>query len=479
MAEKNILKELSKHFPVGLNFSPEDFSRIFEGIMLHSRDGLFVTDHEGNILMLNKASEEMLGLRTVDVLGRNVRDVVREGFYDSSVALLVLEKKRPTTILQTSWRGTKILTTGIPILDENNQIKFVLVNDRDVSLIKMLKENLEPENLPQSLYKCHLAELGVESSRLESIVFSNQCMEEVIQTAVRAAKFNVTILLTGKSGVGKSLIAKLIHQLSPQKDGPFIDLNCGSLPPSLLESELFGYEPGAFTGASAKGKKGLLECADQGVLFLDEIGEMDRSLQVKLLKFLETKSYYRVGSTQPQHIDTRIIAATNQNLDESISSGKFRKDLFFRLNVISIHIPPLSERREEIEPLVRFFLDKLNQEFETRKTISDEALNLLKEYDFPGNVRELENLIKRLITLTDEDEITPRHLPRDMISGLHEAYDFNDHSSLQEQVAAFESQLIKTHIQKYGSQRKAAKALGINQSTLSRKLRDTPPHILH
>ncbi|MCF8040236.1 MAG: sigma 54-interacting transcriptional regulator [Desulfohalobiaceae bacterium] len=479
MIDETIIAELSNHFHTGFNLKSEDFCRLFEGIMYHSRDGLFVTDHEGNIVMLNKASEEMLGLRTADVLGRNVRDLVHEGYYDSSVTLLVLEKQRPVTILQTSWKGRKVLTTGIPIVDDHNELKFVLVNDRDVSLIKMLKENLEPENLPQSLFQCNLGELGVDSAYLESIVFSSQCMEEVIQTAVRAAKFNVSILLTGKSGVGKSLIARLIHQLSPQKNGPFIDLNCGSLPSSLLESELFGYEPGAFTGASAKGKKGLLECANQGILFLDEIGEMDRSLQVKLLKFLETKSFFKVGSTTSRTIDTRIIAATNQDLDELIRAGSFRKDLFFRLNVISIHIPPLSERKEEIEPLVKFFLDRLNQEFQTHKTMSEDALNLLREYKFPGNVRELENLIKRLITLTDEDEITPRHLPRDLVSRLHEINVLNQDVSLQKQVAAFETQLIKTHIRKYGSQRKAAKALGINQSTLSRKLRDTPPHILH
>ncbi len=475
----SILKKLGHHFSSKIQLTDVDFCRIFEGLMCHSKDGLFVTDHEGNIVMLNKASEEMLGLKTADTLGRNVRDLVGEGYYDSSVTLLVLEKKRPATILQTSWKGRKVLTTGIPILDDQNELKFVLVNDRDVSLIKMLKENLEPENLPQSLFQCHLGELGVDNAYLESIVFSSQCMEEVIQTAVRAAKFNVSILLTGKSGVGKSLIARLIHQLSPQKHGPFIDLNCGSLPTSLLESELFGYEPGAFTGASAKGKMGLLESADQGILFLDEIGEIDRVLQVKLLKFLETKSFIRIGSTQEKTINTRIIASTNQDLDALIRAGSFRKDLFFRLNVISIHIPPLRERKEEIEPLVRYFLNCLNQEFGTRKTISEDALDLLKKYIFPGNVRELENLIKRLITLSDEDEITPRHLPKNIISEPLETNSLDDDASLQEQVAAFEAQLIRIQLKKYGSQRKAAEALGINQSTLSRKLKEALPHILH
>ena len=474
-----ILQKLSRHFSPDFQLSADDFCHIFDGIMSHSRDGLFVTDHQGNILMLNKASEEMLGLKINDVLGRNVSDLVREGYYDSSVTLLVLEKKRTASILQTSWQGRKVLTTGIPVLDEEGNIKFVLVNDRDVSLIKMLRENLEPENLPQSLFQCNLTELGVDSSFLESIVFSSQCMEEVIQTAVRAAKFNVSILLTGKSGVGKSLIARLIHQLSPQKNGPFIDLNCGSLPSSLLESELFGYEPGAFTGASDKGRKGLLECADQGILFLDEIGEMERPLQVKLLKFLETKTFFKVGSSQSKTIETRIIAATNQDLDAMIRAGNFRKDLFFRLNVITIHIPPLSERKEEIEPLVRFFLNHLNKEFGTRKTISEEALDVLKQYPFPGNVRELENLVKRLITLTEDDEISPRHIPREIISQPLTITHEDNEKTLQHQVAAFERQLIKAHLEKCGSQRKAAKALGINQSTLSRKLKESLPHILH
>lgn len=428
--------------------------------------------------MINKASEDMLGVTSADVLGRDVRDLVREGYWDSSVILLVLEKKRATTILQTSWKGTKILTTGVPILDDKGDIKFVLVNDRDVSLIKMLKENLEAENMPPSLFRCDLDELGVDRKVLESIVFSSRCMEEVIQTAVRAAKFNITVLITGNSGVGKSLIASLIHQLSPQKNGPFIDLNCGALTPSLLESELFGYEPGAFTGAAAKGKKGLLESADGGILFLDEIGEMDRNLQVKLLKFLETRTFFKVGSNEPRTIDTRIIAATNQNLGEMIQKGAFRKDLFFRLNEISIHIPPLSERKNEIEQLALYFLDKLNAKFKTNKSLSRKAINCLKRYTFPGNVRELENLLKRLITLTDEDEINVCDFPKNMLSECHEPDIPGEDASLKDQTSAFENQLIIAHMKKYGSQRRAAKALKINQSTLSRKLKDvtgTPP----
>ncbi|MFO8089368.1 MAG: sigma 54-interacting transcriptional regulator [Desulfatiglandaceae bacterium] len=469
----SISKRLSKHLGAKVSLSEDDFWRIFEGIMYHSRDGLFITDHEGNIVMLNKASEEMLGLTTADVLGRNVRDLVREGYYDSSVTLLVLEKKRPVTILQTSCKGTKILTTGIPIMDADNNIQFILVNDRDVSLIKMLKETLEPENLPPSLFRCNLDELGVDIKCLESIVFSSRCMENVIQTAVRAAKFNINILLTGKSGVGKSLVARLIHQLSPQKNDPFIDLNCGSLTTSLLESELFGYKPGAFTGAAVKGRKGLLESAHKGILFLDEIGEMHRSLQVKLLKFLETRTFYKVGSTEPQTIDTRIIAATNKDLEEIIQTGSFRKDLFFRLNEISIHIPPLSERKEEIEPLFKYFMDDFNKKFYTKKSISKEAMDLIKNYNFPGNVRELQNLVKRLITLTDEDEIKTCHLPGNMVPQFDDMELLNINNSLKHQVAAFESQLIKAQLKKCGSQRRAAKALKINQSTLSRKLKDS------
>ena len=467
-----IIKRFSKPFSSGVNLTEDDFWRIFEGIMCHSRDGLFISDDQGKILMINKASEDMLGVTSADVLGRDVRDLVREGYWDSSVILLVLEKKRATTILQTSWKGTKILTTGVPILDDKGDIKFVLVNDRDVSLIKMLKENLEPENMPPSLFRCDLDELGVDKKVMESIVFSSRCMEEVIQTAVRAAKFNITVLLTGSSGVGKSLIATLIHQLSPQKNGPFIDLNCGSLTSSLLESELFGYEPGAFTGAAAKGKKGLLESADGGILFLDEIGEMDRSLQVKLLKFLETRTFFKVGSNESRTIDVRVIAATNQSLEEMIQKGSFRKDLFFRLNEISIHIPPLSERKNEIEQLALYFLDKFNAKFKTNKYLTRKSINLLKEYSFPGNVRELENLIKRLITLTDEDEINICDFPKNILSEFREL-DFPDEdASLKDQVAAFESQIISAQLKKHGSQRRAAKVLKINQSTLSRKLKD-------
>jgi transcriptional regulator with PAS, ATPase and Fis domain len=308
-------------------------------------------------------------------------------------------------------------------------------------------------------------------------VVRSATMAEVVRTAVRAARFDIPLVISGESGVGKSMLARLVHHLSPRRNGPFMDLNCGAIAPNLLESELFGHEKGAFTGATTAGKKGLFEVAHRGTLFLDEIGDVPLSLQVKLLKFLESKSLMRVGGVTQIRIDTRIIAATHRDLEEMVAQGGFRSDLYFRLNVVPIQIPPLRERREEIEALTSHFLERFNAEFGARKVITKSARMTLCEYGFPGNVRELENLIKRLVTMTEGDFIRIKHLPQMLLQARPCGSDCSSEtlSSYQEEVAAFERRIILSAIEKHGSQRKAALALGLSQSTLSRKLKATRP----
>ncbi|MCG8564745.1 MAG: sigma 54-interacting transcriptional regulator, partial [Desulfobacterales bacterium] len=334
-------------------------------------------------------------------------------------------------------------------------------------------------------------------------------MVQVVQTAIQASKFDIPMIITGESGVGKSMIARLVHQLSPRRNYPFVDVNCAALTPSLVESELFGHEGGAFTGASASGKKGLFETADQGTLFLDEIGEIPLSMQVKLLKFLETMELRRVGGTTPIRINTRIIAATNQDLERMVDEGRFRRDLFFRLNVVPMRIPRLGRRSEDIVPLAQSFIDRFNQEFSTQKVLTKPVCQMLSQYHFPGNVRELENLIKRLVTMTPQDKIELAHLPplptrsgpsragfppaapmeqaraqalpRVLAEAEGGAVPLNDPVVLpmpkpsppdyQTEVNHFEKELLRQAVAQYGSQRKAATALGISQSTLSRKLK--------
>ena len=450
----------------------EDFELIFESIMENSKDGLFVVDKEGLVVMVNQATQDMFDFKTSEVLGRNVRDLVKEGFYHPSVSVLVIQQKKIISLIQTTRHRKKILSTGIPIFDDAGQIKFVLVNDRDISHINMLAQSLYPEDLPDESLRLDFSDKDLASIELEKMVLKSPAMIQVVQTIIQASKFDIPMVLTGESGVGKSMIARFLHQLSQRRNYPFIDLNCAAIAPSLIESELFGHERGAFTGASASGKKGLFEMADKGTLFLDEIGEIPLPIQVKLLKFLESMELIRVGGTAPIKINTRIIAATNQDLEEMVASGLFRRDLYFRLNVVPVRIPSLNERPKDILPLALSFLDRFNLEFNTRKTLSQAVCQVISQYDFPGNVRELENLIRRLITMTKTDSIDLGHLPSVLTKEKRkEKFQGKETKTFQDEISAFEQQKFTQAVEKYGSQRKASKALGISQSTLSRKLK--------
>lgn len=450
-----------------------DFEVVFEAIMRNSKDGLFITDHEGIIMMVNRATEKMVEFDVAKILGRNVREMVDAGYYDKSVALEVIRTKQPLSMIQVSRNGKRILATGIPIFDYKKNLQFVLVNDRDITSLENLTESLEEELLSRDVHY-EFSSLGLAATELQDIVVRAPAMIEVMKTAVRAAKFDLTLVITGSSGVGKSMIARMIHRLSDRRNGKFIDVNCGAISDSLIESELFGYEKGAFTGASAQGKKGLFEIADKGTLFLDEIGEIPMHLQVKLLRFLENGEMVRVGGIKSMKVDTRVITATNRNLEEMVANKTFRSDLYYRLNVVPIRIPSLAKRREEIGPLIDFFLARFNREYNVEKSISRGVRNCLLAYSFPGNIRELENLMKRLVTMVEDEEITVHHLPGHLQqeAGLQADYGKNEERGLAE-VRNLEQQMIQDAITEHGSQRKAAAALGISQSTISRKLKES------
>ncbi len=463
MTEKN---------PGAHTMKPSDFASIFEGIMRHSKDGLFITDHEGTVLMVNRATEKMVDFDAATILGRNARELVAAGYYDKSVALEVLRNKRPVSMIQVTRNGKRILATGIPIHGEDREIRFVLVNDRDITTLENLTESLEQELLKRDVH-LEFTDLGLAATELQDFVIQSPAMHRLMKTAVRAAKFDLTLVITGQSGVGKSMIARTVHRLSERRNGKFIDVNCGAISDTLLESELFGHEKGAFTGASPTGKKGLFELAHNGSLFLDEVGEIPLHLQVKLLRFLEGGEVVRVGGLKSMKINTRVIAATNRNLEEMVARGTFRRDLYYRLNVVPLRIPSLAERKEEISPLIDFFLKRYTKEYKLNKEISRAARNTLLAYDFPGNIRELENLIKRLVAMTEEEEIQVRHLPDSIRRAVPEqAWDNPEvPGEYQDEVKRFEVRMIEKAVQKYGSQRKAAKELGLSQSTLSRKLK--------
>lgn len=291
-------------------------------------------------------------------------------------------------------------------------------------------------------------------------------MRNVISLAERIAFVNSTVLLLGESGVGKEVIASLIQKLSSRSDKPFIKVNCAAIPKDLLESELFGYEKGAFTGADIRGRPGLFEQADKGTIFLDEIGEMPLHLQVKLLRVIQELEITRIGGGRTKKIDIRIISATNKNLESMVGKGEFREDLYYRLNVIPILIPPLRERQEDISLLAFYFLQKLNAKYNFKKQFTDEAISLMKSYSWPGNIREMQNLIERLVVTLESEVIDSYHFPFTKQNLLH----LTRQKTLKEAIADLERSMIIKEMLQSETTRKAAKALGISQSALVKKM---------
>ncbi|HHY97256.1 MAG TPA: sigma 54-interacting transcriptional regulator [Firmicutes bacterium] len=306
----------------------------------------------------------------------------------------------------------------------------------------------------------------------DHIVAYSQEMGKVLQVAERVVNVNATVLILGESGVGKEVVARFIHRMGNRRQGPFVKVNCGAIPETLLESELFGYETGAFTGAKRAGKPGLIELASSGTFFLDEICELPLNLQVKLLQVLQEKQVTRLGGTKPIQIDARIIAATNQDIHEMVRQGSFRADLFYRLNVVPIVIPPLRERKDDIIPLMYHFLDVCCRKYGVRKTVTDEVKEAFMAYDWPGNVRELENLVERLVIIAASDEIGIADLPSPFKSCPvnQPPVTVSDVVPLKDAVEEVERQIIQKAVSRYHSTYEIAEVLGINQSTVVRKI---------
>ena len=455
-----------------------DFYKTMENwlntIIDSSYDGLWICDHEGKVIKINKASERINGVTAEKVVGRNMRDLLTEGLFDKSVTLEVLKTKAAVTMFHQNKIGKKTLITGNPIFNENGEIAYVVSNDRDVTELDQLRSQLQESQALTKGYVAKLSELETKGVDLSNIIFRNERMEKVVEMAWRVAKVDSTVFLLGESGVGKGMIAKLIHRESDRKTGPFIRIDCSGIPDSLIESELFGYERGAFTGAKVEGKPGFFELANDGTIFLDEVGEIPFSSQSKLLRFLEDHEIIRVGGSGPKKIDVRVIAATNKNIEEMVSSKQFRKDLYYRINVVPIHIPPLRERREDILPLIFYFLQKVNSLYKKEKVFSPEVFEILCKYDFPGNIRELSNIIERIVVIAENDRIQKGDLPNTVLRSTEKrdpkAF-LDEDISLKDVVNQCEAFVIDRIIKKYGSQRAAAKILKVDQATISRRMR--------
>lgn len=442
-----------------------------EDIIESSYDGIYITDGKANTLIINKAYEELTGLNKEDMLGKNMLDLEKEGYISKSATLMVLKYGRSVTIEQEFNTGKKLLVSSNPIFDEDRQIALVVTNVRDVTLLLQLKEQLEKNKELTKKYYSQIEEMKLQLLHSNDIIAEDENMIKTIKLARRAAKVKTTVLLRGETGVGKEEIAKLIHKESTRNANQFIEINCGAIPHALIEAELFGYERGAFTGANKEGKLGLFEIADGGTIFLDEIGDLPLDMQVKLLRVLQEEEIFRIGGVKPIKIDVRIIAATNKNLEQMVTDGNFREDLYYRLNVVPITIPPLRERKGDIIPLANHFLMKFNEKHSMNKTFSSQVLKYLFEYSWHGNVRELKNIIERLVIMGSSHSIEFEDLPNEIKELYKEKIiDIKENiMPLKDAVETLEFKLINNSYKKYGNVRDAAKALNIDASTFVRK----------
>lgn len=436
-----------------------------------SYDGIYITDGEANTLRLNKSYEKITGLTREYMIGKNMRNLVDEGVISKSGTLLVLKHKKPITIEQTFKTGKKVLVSSSPIFDKEGNITMVVTNVRDVTQLYELKEQLAKN---EELTKKYYSEIEAMRNQLLSssdIIAQDKHMLDTLRMAKRVANVDTTVLLLGETGVGKEEVAKYLHKNSKRCNKQFIKVNCGAIPENLIESELFGYEKGAFTGANKEGKMGLFEVADKGTIFLDEVGELPLDMQVKLLRVLQEREIERIGGINPIKIDVRILAATNRNLEEMVGKKLFREDLYYRLNVVPIIIPPLRERKDDIEPLFQHFLGELNKKYGLNKTFTSSAVEAIIQYNWPGNVRELKNIVERVVIMSNNDNILRSDLPiKNNLNSIDiEIDNIDEKVNLKELVEKLELQFISKAFEKYGNVRDAAKYLGIDASTFVRK----------
>ena len=447
-----------------------ELEHILVSIFQSSYDGIYVSDHKGVGIMVNQAYSRITGVKSHELLGKSMKTVVKMGVVSESVTMKVLDEKTPQTIIQLV-KGKELLVTGNPVFNQYGEITYVVTNVRDITDLNSIKTELYQSKALTERYISEIKEFEKRElihMHLDGVVAQSQEIMKVFHLAKKVAKVDSTVLILGESGVGKEGIVNYLHQESDRANKPLIKVNCAAIPEHLLESELFGYEKGAFTGANSNGKPGLFEQANGGTIFLDEIGDMPIDLQVKLLRVLQEFEIRRVGGRKSFKIDVRVISATNMNLEEMVDKRDFRRDLYYRLNIVPIKVPPLRERKADIVPLGFYFLNKNNIKYRLNKQFHPETIRYFEEYLWPGNVRELENLIERLVVTTDHDEITMKDLPPGMCHSNESRK--SEKGKLKEIIANIERKIIKEQMEESKTTRGAAKVLGISQSALVKKM---------
>lgn len=464
------LREFEKE-PEDIPALRERFQEFLNCIELSS-DGFCIMDADTTVLYANRVYEAITGLKRGEIIGHTMRSLVKRGIFDKSVAEQILATGKAETLALKLSTGKSLLCSGNPLFDERNRIRRIVCSVRDITELNRMQAELDSIDILKARYEEELVDLKRRAVEPGNLIFRSVAMSRIVDLALRVASADSTILLCGESGSGKELLADFIQQNSRRAAKPFLKINCGAIPEPLLESELFGYVRGAFTGADRYGKIGLFEAANQGTLLLDEVGDLPRALQVKLLRVLQERSVRRLGDTISRPVDVRIIASTNRDLSAMTKSGDFRQDLFYRLNVIPVTIPPLRERKEDILPMIRSFLERFSKLYGTPKSLHPQVTPLLLAYSWPGNVRELENIIERIFVTSSGTTIDTSNLPEELLQDAQARLEPGEleGKGLKELLDDYESKILRYCFQKYRTTRDVAQALGIHQSNVVRKL---------
>ena len=445
-------------------------SSIYDQIIVVDEKGKLLR-HSGNLIrdFIDTDIEELVGL--------NLMELKHEGIFFSSIVKMVIERKKKISVTQETQTGKSFIAVGNPVFDDKGNLERIVIALRDITETIMLKEKLRHVKKESERYKKELENLRDRKkynlNLNQQLIYGSDKIEKLMRYIKKISNVSSTVLLTGESGVGKEVFARAIHDMGPRRNKPFIKVNCGAIPEALLESELFGYEKGAFTGANSNGKPGYFQMANEGILFLDEIGELPLNLQVKLLRVLQEREVMPVGGVKIIKIDVQIITATNNDLEEMVVNKEFREDLYYRLNVLPVHIPSLRERPEDVPLLSLHFLQIFNDKYNRNNQLSQDALDLLESYSWPGNVRELQNIIERISVITEDELIGAEQILPLLRKVSNQAaapsFQYKTIVPLKDAIQNVEESLIELAMEQYHTTSQAAIALGVSQSTISRK----------
>lgn len=430
-------------------------------------DGIWLIDANGTTLRINKALEGMTGIAASEVVGRPVSLPVEQGRFQAAITLRALQEKRPVTMLDYYENGKRLLNTSTPVFDDAGNVWRVIACIRDMSALEEMQSKLVELEIDNRRQKSQLRRQ--KNTETGDLVGTSSALRRMADDIAKAARSEAITMILGETGTGKTLAAQTIHRLSLRRKEPFIAVNCSALPDTLIESELFGYEKGAFTGARTTGKTGLFESAGGGTIFLDEIAELPLLLQAKLLHVLDGQTFTRVGGVRPIHLKARVVAATNRPLEDLVAAGAFREDLYYRVNVLTVRIPPLRERLEDIPALSRYFLAEANQKNSMAKILRPEVLRHFAAYPWPGNVRELRATIEYLVAMSENNHIGLHDLPERLRAATLLENPNSMDSGLKAVLALKERELIAKALKETGSTWKAARRLKISQASVVRK----------